>query len=168
MDPTAIIIQQSELDTSTFLAACIEMLGYSPASAAEDQGHRGIEHSLGCLSAFREQWAKPGVEAASAMYDLMSISCLVIADERDMVDLLEVAAMPFAFTETQRRGVQVAFVSGTLRQWRTAILRGCKQEAERHVRACFDTIYLQFRSVGLAPMLNRSQRNLNDNTFLLE
>ena len=168
MDPTAIIIQQSELDTQTFLAACTETLGYSPAAGADEQGHKGMEHSLSCLSAFRVQGAKPGVEASSSVYDLLSVSCLVIADEREMPDILEVATMPFAYTETQRRGIQIAFVSGTLRQWRTAILRGCKQDSERHVRVCFDTIYLQFRSIGLAPMLNRSQRNLNDNTFLLE
>ena len=168
MVPTAFIIQQSELDTPTFLAACTEILGYSPAKRADEQGHRGIEHSLGCLSAFRIRDAKPGAEAAAAVYDLMSVGCLIVADEQDMPDILEVAAMPFAYTETQRRGIQVAFVSGTLRQWRTAILRGCKQDSEYHVRACFDTIYLQFRSADLASMLNRSQRNLNDNTFLLE
>lgn len=168
MEPTAIIIQQSELDTQTFLAACIEVLGYSPAIPADEQGYKGIEHTLSCLSAFRYRDAKPGVEAASEVYELMSLSCLIIADERDMPDLLEVAAMPHGLTETQVRGVQVALVSGTLRQWRTAILRGCKQGVERHIRVCYDTIYLQFRSVGLAPMFNRSQRNMNDNTFLLE
>ena len=115
MEPTAFIIQQSELDTQTFLAACTEMLGYSPATGADEQGHKGIEHSLGCLSAFRVQGAKPGVEAASAVYDLMSISCLIVADERDLLDILEVTAMPFAYAETQRRGIQAALVSGTLR-----------------------------------------------------
>lgn len=123
---------------------------------------------MSCLSAFRNQFAKPGVQAASEIYDLNSVSCLIIADERDMPDILETAAIPYALTETKMRGIQSAFVSGTLRQWRTAILRGCSKGVPTPVRVCYDTIYLQFRSIGLGPMFNRSQRDMGDNTFLLE
>lgn len=168
MIPTALILQKSVLDGPAFLAACMEMLGYSPANAADSQHLEEMAYELSCLMAFKDKTAKPGVKNASNVYELSTIGCLVVADERDMPDILEVAGLPHTLTETTVRGIQAAFVVGNLRQWRTAIIKGCSKQATQYVRACYDTIYLQFRSIGLQDLFDRSQRNLDDSTFLLE
>ena len=168
MTPTAMIIQRSVLDTPVFLGACIEMLGYSPARGPDAQKLEEMAHSLSCLTAFKDRDATPGVKESKGIYELFSIGCLIIADERDMQDILEVAGLPFIFTETTVRGIQAAVVSGTLQEWRTAILKGCAKTAPQYIRICYDTIYLQFRSIGLEGVFDRSQRILDDNTFLLE
>ena len=168
MNPTALILQTSKLDTQAFLAVSIEMLGYSPARSADAQHMDGMAYELSCLTAFKDTTARPGVKEASSVYELFSVGVLILADERDMPEILEASAMPFALTETISRGIQSAFVSGTLRQWRTAVIKGCSEAVPQEVRICYDTIYLQFRSIGLDAMFERSQRTLNDNTFLLE
>ena len=168
MTPTALIIQRSVLDTQVFLGACIEMLGYSPARSPDAHKLEEMAHSLSCLTAFKNRDATPGVKESKNVFELFSIGCLIIADEQDMQDILEVAGLPFVFTETTARGIQAAVVSGTLRQWRTAILKGCDKNAAQYVRICYDTIYLQFRSIGLDGVFERSQKILEDNTFLLQ
>jgi len=168
MIPTAMILQRSVMDTPAFLAACIEMLGYSPAHGADSQQLEEMAYELSCLAAFKDQYAEPGVKNASKVYELATIGCLIIADERDMPDIIETAGLPHTRTETTVRGIQAAFVVGTLRQWRTAIIKGCSEQSTQYVRTCYDTIYLQFRSIGLQDLFDRSQRNLDDNTFLLE
>ncbi len=168
MTPTGIIVQQTVLNTQTFLAACVELLGYSPAKAADSQNLKDVAHDLSCLSSFRGRDAKAGVKNAKEIYELITVGVLVVADERDMPEILEVCGLPFALTETKVRGIQAAFISGTLTNWRNSILRGCSSDVPTLVRACYDTIYLQFRSIGLEGIFEKSQRTLDDNTFLLE
>ena len=145
MKPTGIIVQQTVLNTQTFLAACVEMLGYSPAKAADSQSLKEIAHDLSCLSAFRDKGANPGVKNAKEIYELITVGVLVWADERDMPEILEVAGMPFALTETKIRGIQAALISGTLATWCNSVLRGCSRDVPTLIRSCYDTIYLQFR-----------------------
>ena len=168
MTPTGIIVQQSVLNTPTFLAACVELLGYSPARAADSQNLKDTAHDLSCLSSFRARDANPGVKYAKEIYELITIGVLVVADERDMPEILEVAGLPFALTETKVRGIQAALVSGTFANWRTVVPRGCSSDVPMPVRICYDTFYLQFRSIGLEAIFEKSQRTLDDNTFLLE
>ena len=168
MNPTALIMQSSVLDNQAFLAASIEMLGYSPARKADAYHLEGMPFDLSCLMSFKDKEASSGVKEANSVYELFSVGCLILADERDLPEILEISAMPFALTETIARGTQSAFVSGTLRQWRSAVIKGCTNEVPRYVRICYDTIYLQFRSIGLEAIFDRKPFNLNDHTFLLE
>jgi hypothetical protein len=161
MNPTGLIIQESEFNEN-FLTACYEVLGYSVAHKADVKGLTGISRNLACLTAFRSKESNNHQE----IYDLLSVGCLILAEENDLPDILEISAMPFALTETKLRGINAAIVSGTLRKWKIAISRGCRQDVKSHVRMCYDALYLQFRSLGLD--FNKTQKYLNDNTFLLE
>ena len=168
MNPTAFIVQQTVLDTQTFLGACVEMLGYSPSKAADAQNLNEFAHNVSCLNAFRDEGAAPGISKAKQIYDLMSIGVLVVADERDMIGILEVAGLPFVMTETKVRGIQAVIISGTLTEWSSIVPRGCSIDVTSQIRGCYDVIYLQFRSMGLASIFDKTQRILDDNTFLLE
>ena len=74
----------------------------------------------------------------------------VVADERDMRDILECCSgMSFVTAETLARSVTAAVVSGTLAQWRDAVASGSVPQVEPSVRAGFNKIYRLFRGAGL-------------------
>lgn len=144
------------------------MLGYTPARAADAAGLKDVAHLLACYSSFRDKDTAPTVKASFDIYELLSFGCLFAADDRDMGDLLEIANLPFALTETRIRGIQAAIVAGNLRQWRVAILRGCRADQPLMVRACYDKLYLCFSDLGLADVFGHGRKDLGDGTFLLE
>jgi len=86
-----------------------------------------------------------------------------------MPSILEMAKMPFVLQETMIRGVEVAVVVGTFRQWQAAVKRACKPEVDQMVRLCFDKIYLIFEQEGLLKTFNIGRpQKLPDTTFCLE
>jgi hypothetical protein len=99
----------------------------------------------------------------------VSFSALVIADERDLLDILErCAAMPFVAAETTVRGVTAAVITGTLSQWRDAVAAGSVREAEPPVRAGFNKVYGLFCREGLNVWGAYRTREAPDHTLLLE
>jgi len=170
MHAEALILLVPSMNTASFLTLANEMLGYSPARTADAAGVRDQTHLLACLSAFRNQSTVPSVKAARDIYDLVSYASLFVADERDMPTILEtLGGMPFALTNTKVRGIQTAIASGTLRDWKIAILRGCRADQPDYVRQVFDKIYMQFCDLGLSDAFAiKTRKMLSDKTFTLE
>ena len=96
------------------------------------------------------------------------LEVLVAADERDMLDILQVASgMPFVVTDTQMRGVQLAVITGNLAQWRDAVKTGCARESEFNIRACFNRLMDVFKAVGLDVWKECESHPLPDRTLYL-
>ena len=170
MIPSATIISQPQFDLTTILSLSDEMLGYSPARAADTANLTGQSHLLACLASFRDKDSKPSVKGSKDVYDLLYFGFLVAADEHDMTLILEVVSgMSFALTETRVRGIQAAIMVGTFHRWREAVLRGCRQDQPEYIRICFDKIYIHFQTLGLADAFGRlTKKHLPDRTFFLE
>jgi len=169
MNPSAAIIIQPHLSQNIFLAACQNMLGFSPARVADAAGLSGVPHLLAVLSAFRDKNAVPCVKESKDVADLLHFCCLIAAEDYDMLPILEVTSgMPFAFTDTLARGAQTAIIGGTLKQWRDAVLRGCRDDQSTSIRACFDRLYLDFCQLGLTDLFGRVKKQTIDRTFYLE
>jgi hypothetical protein len=170
MNADALLLLLPTMNTPSFLTLANEMLGYSPARAADSAGLKNQQHLLACLAAFRNQKLPATVKAAKDVYDLLNYGCLFASDDIDMAVILEVlCGMPFALTETKLRGVQAAIAVGSLRDWRTAIVRGCRQDQPEFVRRVYDKLYTQFCNAGLTDVFAvKSRRTLPDNTFTLE
>jgi hypothetical protein len=168
MNPVAMIVVKPALDQLAFLPLCREMLGYSPARRADGANLKEIPHLMTMLAGFRSEKVAPGVRGATDIYDLLHFGCLIAADERDMLPILEITSgMPFALTETVARGVLAVIVTGSLRQWRRAILRGCRAETTTQTRCAFGHLYTAFSALGLADLFGASKRVAPDHTFLL-
>jgi hypothetical protein len=170
MIPNVLLISKPSIELPTFLSLCEEVLGYSPARSADRAGLTGAPHLLACLTAFKDQDATPTVKGGRDVYNLIHFTFVVAADETDMAPILEAMnGMPFALTETRIRGVQVALVTGSLLEWKQAILRGCRQDQPEFIRVCFDKIYLQFQHLGLADAFGRlTKKAQNNGVFYLE
>ncbi len=161
MNPSAILILQPQFNQGLFLTLCKDMLGESPARAADAEGLKGVPHLISVLKEFS---GKPETD----VYELLQFGCLLASEECDTPAILEVlSGMQFALTDTVLRGVQATLVGGTLRQWITAVSKGCRKDQTTAVRFCFDKIYMCFCQQGLASVFNRVKHDLPDHTFYL-
>ena len=169
MQPKVLLVTTPSVDFRAFLGACVQVLGYSPATAA-DASPRDLsepEKFLSCLASLRDQQAPAGL--TPNLLSHVSVSAVGGADERDMLDILErCAGMPFVTAETLARGVLAAVITGTLSQWRDAVAAGSVREAEPSVRAGFNKVYGLFCGVGLNVWSDYRAREAPDCTLLLE
>ena len=173
MNCEVVLVQTPEIDNRAFLGYTKKMLGY-PIARAADQKLPKLSpgaHHLACIAAFKDRDAPPEASEMMPYLGMLQYGFLIMADERDMQDILQMASgCPFVAVETMMRGMQAALVTGSLRQWRTSVRVGCQSEhMSPAVRECYDKIYLAFCKVGLKDVFGRlTKRRLPDQTFLLE
>ncbi len=169
MKALAILIQQPAVDFDILLTTSHEMFGYS-LSASSDASHKKLSDSerfLSCLAAMKDRKAPTGLSPHLLTH--VSFSVLVATSERDLVDILECcSSMPFTVADTVVRGIQAAVVTGTLSQWKIAVLSGCHQTTEPSVRFVFNKILSIFESSNLGVWDDCTRKNQDDNTLLLE
>lgn len=168
MTPQATLIGQTSVDFNTFLGAAYQILGYSPSEAIDKSPLKRSdpERFISCLAAIKHRQAPVGL--TPAFLDHVSFSAMVVADERDLIDIVACCGMPFVTGETVSRGVLIAVVSGTLSQWRDAIKIGCRPESEADVRHVFNVLHQKFDALGLDVWRDCQPKSLSDRTYLLE
>lgn len=115
-----------------------QALGRSIAEQADHKRLQGVEKYAVCL---RELGADPT--------HFIHLGFQIIADERDMVDILQIIALPFAEVETVRRGYSYALVSGSLGAWRKAVAGGLHSD----FKALFVSIDNQIRALNIDTQL---------------
>jgi hypothetical protein len=168
MIPNAVLIQQPAIDFSTFLGLSSQVLGYSPGTSADSSRRQlhDAEKFMSCLAAMKDQHAPVGLSPHLMTH--VSFSVLVVADERDMQDILECCSgMAFVITDTVARSVQATVITGTLSQWRDAVISGCQFAVEPSVRALFNRVLSLFESVNLNVWKDCERKQVGP-TFLLE
>jgi hypothetical protein len=121
-----------------------------------------------CISAIKDDKLRPSAAATVPYINLFHAGFVVASHEYDMAEILEITGMPAIVTPSVERGVSVAFIAGTLLQWKQAVLRGCVATASREARHTFNLIYSEFNKLGLAPIFEAKKTERNDHTFLLE
>jgi len=173
MRPGVALILTPKLDLSQFLPLSRELLGYSPAKVADGITIplQELAHQLVCVATFKDEQAKPSVKMATLHFDLFHAGFLIAADERDMVEILEITGMPFTLTLTLARGIDAAIISGSLTQWRAAVRVACDPETSLSVgaRHAFNSIYKILCKHGLKDLFDDLQvTEQQDHTFLLE
>lgn len=169
MTPECFLIQQPAVDFATFLSLSREALGYSPADASDGTVRElsDAERFLSCLAAMRDK--KAAVALAPALLNHVSFSAMIVADERDALDIFQAAGMPFVVVETVRRGILLAVMTGTLAQWRDAVMHGTVLDQEANVRACYCKLMGMFEQAGLGHVWDRFTRKTSpDRLFYLE
>ncbi len=169
MPVEAVLITAPAIDFSTLLSLTHQALGYNIASAA-DSSHRKMvdaEKFLSCLAAFKQGCG----EITPNLLSHVSFSVLVIADESDLLDILErTSGMSFVRAETTVPDVNVAVLTGTLAQWRDAVASGTKEITPSAVRTCYSKILLMFDRAGLTSVWSNFDRQTapDRSGFLLE
>jgi hypothetical protein len=151
MQSLTLLIQQPSIDFAKLLATSHEMFGYS-ISASSDASHKRLSDSekfLSCLASMKDQNAPVGLSPHLLTH--VSFSVLIATNERDLMDVLECC-----FT-------------GTLAQWKTAVMSGCHETTEPSVRYLFNQILAQFEAANLGVWNDCTRKNhREDNTLLLK
>jgi len=169
MPVEAVLITGPAIDFTTLLSLTHEALGYNIASVA-DASHRKMvdaEKFLSCLAAFKGELG----EITPNLLSHVSFSVLVIADERDVLDIIErTSGMSFVQAETAVSNVNLAVLTGTLSQWRDAVASGTDESTPPTVRTCYSKILLLFDRAGLSSVWNSFERHTapDRSGFLLE
>ena len=170
VQPEVLIIQRPDVDFPAYLAVAMKVLGHSPASAADASSHRLTTASrfLSCLAAMKDTKAEVSLNPKLLAHVMYSV--LIVADEPDVLDIMECAGgMPFVTTETIARGVLLTIMSGSLAQWKHAVVAGSTPEMSPGVRYAFNQIQKQFQSESINLWMDYRQRQAADNvTFLLD
>jgi hypothetical protein len=108
MMPDTVLVKSPSIDFRTFIGLGHKVLGRSP-SATSDACRRELsdaERFLSCLAAMRDERAPVGLSPHLLKH--VSFSAFIGADERDMLEILQLAGMPFVVVDTIVRGVQAA------------------------------------------------------------
>jgi hypothetical protein len=168
MTPKSIFIAQPTVEFPVLIKACAEILNHN-VSAHVDKTIKNISDSerfLSILSAMRDERA--GVGLPPNLLTHVSFSVLTVATEADMLDILEsCSGMAFTHTETKIRSVLAAVISGTMQQWRDAIVSGTGH-ALPSIRTGFNQIHDLFVQQGLAALWNSfEQKPQSDGTYKL-
>jgi len=170
MKPEAIIIHRPSIDFSVFLGVALKVLGHSLASAADASTKQltDADRFLSCLATMRNSNVPVGLNPKLLPH--VTYSILIVASEPDILDIMECSGgMPFVTAETVARGAMMAVMTGTLAEWKAAVLAGSTSEMESTVRLAYNTIHGLFRSEGLNLWMDFRQRQATDQvTFLLE
>lgn len=169
MPVEAVLITEPTIDFNALLTVSNDAVGYNIASAV-DSSHRKMpdaEKFLTCLAAFKEEEG----EITPNLLAHVSFSVLVIADERDLLDILDrTSGFAYVRAETTAPSVNLAVLTGTLAQWRDAVAAGTDEVVPPTVRTCFSKILLLFDRAGLASVWNNFNRTAapDRSGFLLE
>jgi hypothetical protein len=159
MTPDCVLIQQPNVDFGTFLGISRDALGYSPAAAsdASSKQQSDAERFLSCLAAIQDEKAPAGL--LPSLLSHVAFSVLIVADERDALGIFQASGgMPFVVTETVRRGLLMAVMTGTLAQWRDAVKTGSDPSQEQNIRACYTKLLCLFELVGLNVWLDFTKK----------
>jgi hypothetical protein len=164
-----ILASFSTLDMDALLPIARQALGRSITSAADYSGTNPPLHHMLCVASIKDQNTRPTASSVAPYLDMFHAGFFIASHEEDFVEILEIAALPSVVADTVTRGVKVAYITGTVAQWRQAMLRGCTVSTSPEVRNVFNSIYKAFCKLGLSPALGLQQgTEMKDKTFLLE
>lgn len=147
MKPLVYIITKPATDFINLANVAQQALGRS-VTAASDAVRRqqsSAEKFLSCLASI-QNLVESGLPTELLTH--VHFSALLISDADDTLSILECASgMPFVTTPTSRRGIDLTVISGSLQQWRDAVVAGSQRDG--YVRDLYLAIMDQFRGDNL-------------------
>lgn len=168
MTPRSIFIAQPAVAFDSLLMACSETLDYNVTNGIDSTEKKlsDSERFLSILAAIRDPEAPAGLPPNLLTH--VSFSVLTISSDVDMMDVLEACSgMAFTYAETKFQGVLVAVITGTMQQWRDAIVTGTKHQ-QATIRIGFNQMHDLFVQVGLGSIWNDyEQKPQDDGTYTL-
>jgi hypothetical protein len=168
MIPRSIFIAQPAVAFDLLLRVCGETLNH-PVTLNVDTTAKKLsdtERFLSILSAMRDTQAP--VELSPNLLTHVSFSLLTVADSIDMIDILEsCSGMSFTYAETKIRNTLIAVITGTMQQWRDAVVTGTKHQ-QSTIRGGFCQIHNLFVQAGLCAVWHDYEQSpMSDGTYKL-
>lgn len=156
-NPQSILVSAPGVNFDELISACVQSLSHSVTTEIEETFRKltDAEKFLSILNHLKET-------EYLRLLDHVSFSVLTLAEYADMVDLMEVCSgMPVIQTESKMRGALVAIITGTLKQWREAVVIG-SNHPEPSIRSGFCQIHDLFVQAGLHSVWNEYEHQMRD------
>jgi len=169
MIPRSVLVTQPSVSLTNLVGACSQVLTHN-VSDAVDASYRKLtdaEKFVSILDAMRNPDASVGLPADLLRH--IQFSVLTLAYSFDLMAMVEICSMPFVTAETKHADMTVAVMSGTLDDWRVAVIAGTQESVPMEIRAGFNGIHSVFVAAGLGDIwTGYDNKRLDDDTFLLE
>ena len=150
MTPRSALVTQPALSVETLAVACSQLFDHKPVDGVDKSVRKlsDAERFLSIIDAMRCPDAPVGLSPDLLKH--VSFSVLTVALEQDMLSILEVCSgMSVTLADTKGRGIMAGVITGTLDQWRDAVVAGCSRHIIAEVRAGFNQIHSLFVGAGL-------------------
>ena len=170
MGPQSVLIQQPVISMNTLMGACAQMFQHNVAEAVDKDQRKlaDAEKFLSVLKAMQQPGAPVGL--SPDLLGHVTFSVLTVATTWDMLEVFAVCSgLQQVLAETKERDIVVAVTTGTLGQWRDAVVLGCNDQQKPLIRESFNQLHSVFVSNGLSAVWRDfDQRQSTDKqTFLL-
>lgn len=168
----AFIIGKTQVDFQTLFSVVNQALGRS-ISTPLDEAKTPAKAPTGFITALMEfkspnsklvaALRRPGFTLLHVHYTLLVVSTPEVISEVQQQTNLHV------ITERTKSGFSVSIITGSLDQWRSAIINGLSESSEFGLRLFLDTCLIEFDKEGLGPMFQDYDRvSHSDHTFSLK
>jgi hypothetical protein len=164
----SMFISSPSVAFQALLQACHESLTHAVTEGINStiKNLSDTERFLTILAAIRDPKAKPGFPPN--LLNHASFSILTFAPMEDTLDLVEVCSgMPITHAPTKLRNMLMVVTTGTLSQWRDAVVTGT-EHSEFSIREGFNEIHNLFVQANLNSVWNDfEQKPQSDGTYKL-
>lgn len=175
MTPEVKLISKPSIDLPQFLHVANQAIGYDPARAIDSTSRSlsDYEKFISAISCFHDDAniKRPVSEVvadSASICSHLNFSMLFAADRETIFKSMERSGLAHTVADNLT-GAQLAIVSGTLQQWKTATLECCTQDASYNLRLLYDKVLVIFESNGLKLVWNNiRKKSMKDQTFYLE
>jgi len=161
----AFLVQVSSLSLERLVPLGRKALDRNVAERADSWDLQPPSHHMLCIAAI-DSVPKDRNDAAKYL-GMFHAGMAMVASEYDSADILATSGMPSIVTDTVERGYQFLYLTGTLDQWRLALLRGCSHDRSG-VQQAYNSVYSEFDKVGLARLFEMKKVTQTSGLFLLE
>lgn len=166
-----IIVGKTNIDWNNLLLASQQVLGRSISKTLDDAGlaPKVPVGLLTVLSELKSEGSKPMdiMNNPGFALDHVSYSILCLSLQDSIFDVMQYTELRVV-TAKSESGTILSYITGTLGQWRSAIINGLSKNSSKSFREFLDSCLLEFDKEGLSPLFNEFDRvDLADKTFTL-
>jgi hypothetical protein len=153
---------------SVFIDTCQRILGHSPTRGI-DLCHLEVGDPAAFLGSLTmENTPLETLREGGGVFAHFMSSFLLVADSLAVCELAR-TCLRMWWQKGRRRDEHIIVVSGTMAEWKDAILQGCRTDAEIELRWIMNHVVMQFEQTGLREVFNGyRKKQLLDETFILE
>ena len=173
MLPEITLVAGTATDWPRFVSAVNATLGRSPTRELDNCGMTvGSPGTyLAALAEFQKAGSNPltAVREADRTLEHLSLTFLCAVDTPTALAVLKASYGLAVLGCEPSRGRDNFLLSGSLRNWRTAVVENCTPGADPQARAFFNSVWSTLDRLGFRDLFARYQRkDLKDTTFALE
>lgn len=170
-EPRVQLIGTPDIKISEFLRVANQALGYNvtkPVDSAKTKPHRDQEFLSALLCLYDESRVdRPLHEVMSEAISLsnhLNYTFMIAANRDTLFRSMERTSLHHTISDND--DMALAIITGSLREWRLAMVECTSDHSHKYLRMMYDRVMLSFEKHGLS--LDLRKRGHKDGTFLIE